>query len=153
MLQPVAHALMQAREDLTRVVSQMTDAQLWSRPGGAAAAGFHVKHAMGSLDRLMTYARGEPLSAAQRSAFDVEYTDGDPASALLERAQNVIDSALEQLKGISPDSLFEPREIGRARLPSNVIGVLVHAAEHTARHVGQLITTAKIVQSTLDKED
>jgi len=145
-LQPAAHALLQAREDLTRVVSTLTEADLWKRPGGAAPPGFHVKHAMGSLDRLMTYARGEELSPEQRAAYEREREPGEAASALLTLAQRTIDAALEVVKQTGPEELFEARAIGRARLPSTVLGVLVHAGEHTARHVGQLITTVMVIR-------
>jgi uncharacterized damage-inducible protein DinB len=56
-----------------------------------------------------------------------------------------IRKAHAQLRATKESDLLEPRLVGRAKLPSNVIGLLVHAAEHTARHVGQIVTTAKVV--------
>src|SRR5688500_5262859 len=113
-LQPAAHALLHAREDLTRVIPTLTDAELWQGAGGAAPHGFHVKHAMGSLDRLMTYARGDELSSEQRAAYEREREPGEPASALLALAQRTIDAALEVVKRTGPEELFEARAIGRA---------------------------------------
>jgi hypothetical protein len=146
LLQPVAHALIQAREDLDRVVPTLTPDELWVKPGGAASAGYHVKHATGSLDRLVTYARGETLSAEQRATLAAEGTGGDSAEALLTRAQAAIDAALAHLRTIPATVLAEPRPVGRARLPATVLGLLFHAAEHTTRHVGQVITTVKVVR-------
>ncbi|MGH7631982.1 MAG: DinB family protein [Gemmatimonadales bacterium] len=145
-LQPVAHALVQAGEDLARVVPTLTTAELWVEPGGAAPAGYHVKHATGSLDRLVTYARGEALSAGQRATLAAEGLGGDSADALLTRAQVAIDAALGHLRTVPAAALAEPRLVGRAQLPATVLGLLFHAAEHTTRHVGQLITTVKVVR-------
>lgn len=143
-LQPVAHALQQAREDIARVASAVPRQALWHQPGGAASAGYHLRHMTGSLDRLCTYARGAPLSDAQRDALARERDTGPDAAALVHDAQACIDRALEQLKATPPGSLGDHRAVGRARLPSTVRGLLFHAAEHTARHVGQLITTLRM---------
>jgi hypothetical protein len=145
-LMPVAHALLQAREDLERVAADATTAELWQRPGGAAAAGYHLQHLAGSLDRLLTYARGENLSEAQRRVLAEETTPGAPASVLLPVARATIDRALAQLRHTPPETLLESRAVGRARLPSTVLGLAFHAAEHTTRHIGQLITTLKVVR-------
>ena len=146
-LQPVAHALIQADEDLRRLLGNATDEELWARPGGAAPVGFHVLHLTGSLDRLLTYARGEALSETQQQALAREKSaPGDDARALLETSGSAIAAALEQLRTTPDASLDEVREVGRARVPATVRGLLVHAAEHTTRHVGQAITTLKIVR-------
>jgi len=146
MLMPVAHALLQAREDVERVAGEATAEELWQRPRGAASAGYHLQHLAGSLDRLLTYARGEPLSEVQRAALRQEGTPGAPGSELVPAVLAGIDQALAQLRRTEVDSLGAAREVGRARLPSTVLGLLFHAAEHTSRHVGQLITTLKVVR-------
>jgi uncharacterized damage-inducible protein DinB len=146
LLMPVAHALLQAREDLERTATGATTDELWQRPGGAAAAGYHLQHLSGSLDRLLTYARGESLSEAQRRVLAEESTSGAPASVLVPAAQATIDRALDQLRHTPTEMLLESRAVGRAGLPSTVLGLVFHAAEHTARHVGQLITTLKVVR-------
>lgn len=147
-LQPVAHALLWALEDLERLVAPLTPAELWARPGGAASVGFHVRHLTGALDRLFTYARAEPLSDAQKAALLREKDDaqGDGAAALLAAARAGIASALEQLRRTDPATLDDPREVGRARLPSTLRGLLTHGAEHAVRHAGQIATTARVVR-------
>jgi uncharacterized damage-inducible protein DinB len=146
-LQPVAHSLLQVREEIEAVVALPPD-KLWARPGGAASIGFHLKHLTGSLDRLLTYANGKQLSAAQRQALTEEGQSGAPAErpdALVRAAQSAIDRALNQIRTTPLCTLDEAREVGRDRLPSTVLGLLFHAAEHAQRHSAQIITTAKIV--------
>ena len=149
LLQPVAHALLQAIEDVRRVALPLDDRALWARPGGAASVGFHLRHAPGALDRLFTYARGETLSPEQLAALKRE-TDPtgqgkSSASELVAAFEAQVERALAQLRSTREETLTERREVGRARLPSTVIGLLFHAAEHTQRHVGQTIATAKVV--------
>jgi uncharacterized damage-inducible protein DinB len=148
-LQPAAHALVQAREDLARAMVGIPTAALWERQNGAASLGFHIRHIAGSLDRLLTYARGAQLDDRQQAALTREAEPGTPpadAATLVEQARNVIDAALAQLRATRREELLEPRAVGRARLPSTVLGLLFHAAEHTTRHVGQAITTAKLLR-------
>jgi uncharacterized damage-inducible protein DinB len=148
MLMPVAHALMQAREELERIATEIPSDRVWLRPGGAASIGFHVRHLGAALDRLFTYARGERLSDTQKAVFRSEAEPGDPPATLpdlVHEATAQIDRALDQLRRTNRDQLLEFRGVGRAQLPSNVLGLLFHAAEHSTRHSGQLITTAKIL--------
>ena len=148
MLMPVAHALVQAREELGELVSIVPAEHVWTRPGGAASIGFHVRHLGAALDRLFTYARDERLNDAQKATLRAEIEPGDPPAGLADlvrEAQGQIDRALEQLRQTSRDQLLDLRGIGRAQLPSNVLGLLFHAAEHSTRHAGQLVTTAKIL--------
>ena len=146
-LMPAAHALVQAREDIQGACEATAD-ELWQRPGGAASAGYHLQHLAGSLDRLLTYARGEGLNESQRAALAREGTPGAHAAALVSEASRAIDRALDQLRQTPPETLFEPRGVGRARLPATVLGLIFHAAEHTTRHAGQLITTLKVVRQS-----
>jgi hypothetical protein len=149
LLMPVVHALIQVREDLQRLAANVPADRVWMRPGGAASIGFHVRHTGGALDRLFTYARGEALGEAQREAAREEGNPGDPAASLsqvVEHVERILDRAMDQLRSTPRDSLLEPRKVGRAGLPSNVLGLLFHAAEHATRHVGQAITTAKILE-------
>lgn len=150
-LMPAAHAFMQASDDLERAACDLTLEQLWLRPGGAASAGFHLRHIAGVIDRLFTYARGEQLTGQQREALAAEAAPGDPApdaDALVRLARAAIDGALAELRVTPRETLLEPRGVGRAQLPSTVLGLLAHAAEHVQRHTGQLITTAKIVRGS-----
>jgi uncharacterized damage-inducible protein DinB len=149
-VQPVAHALIQALEEIEQVVIRLDPSILWSRPGNAASIGFHIRHMAGSLDRLLTYARGEVLSEAQREALRKEREpdpDVGPAELLGELAGG-IQQALAQLERTRPEELDTPRRVGRAGLPSSVRGLLHHAGEHTARHAGQVITTARVLEGS-----
>jgi uncharacterized damage-inducible protein DinB len=146
-LQPVAHALVQVREEVEGAVAGLTSGQLGARPAGVASLAFHLLHIPGSVDRLFTYARGEALSDSQRLALAAEK---DPAAAdsasLLAGLFAGIDGALARLREWPEASLFEPRAVGRRALPSTVLGLLFHAAEHAQRHSGQVIVTARLVR-------
>jgi hypothetical protein len=149
LLQPVAHSLLQCRNEVHATLPSLDAATVWARPGGAASAGYHVRHAIGSLDRLLTYARGEPLSEAQLAALRGERRADERdgiQDALAAEFDAAVERALAQVRATDPATLLDAREVGRARLPSTVIGLLFHAAEHTQRHVGQLVTTAKILR-------
>jgi uncharacterized damage-inducible protein DinB len=148
LLQPVAHGLLQCREELTATLTGLAPQQIWERPNGAASVGFHARHAAGSLDRLFTYARGERLSPAQQAALAAEeHPDLTPnaAATLVAAFDEAVERALEQLRTTSETTLPDARGVGRAQLPSTVLGLLFHAAEHTQRHVGQLVTTLKVL--------
>jgi len=150
LIMPVVHALLQVREDIDRLVERVPAEHAWLRPGGAASIGFHIRHTGGALDRLFTYARGEMLSDAQRAALGVEEEPGDPSPPLrvvAEQTQAIVERAFEQLRGTRSERLLDERRVGRAGLPANVLGLLFHAAEHSTRHVGQAITTARILSS------
>jgi uncharacterized damage-inducible protein DinB len=149
LLQPVAHSLLQCREEAHGALIDLSPAQLTSKPGGAASVAFHLTHAAGSLDRLFTYARGEQLSDDQFVALRAESTANGmvtEADALLRTLDAAVDRALEQLRRTAENDVLAPREVGRGRLPSTVVGLLFHAAEHTQRHVGQAVTTARVVR-------
>ena len=150
LLQPVAHSLLQSRDELRATLATLAPADVWLTPGGAASVGFHARHAIGSLDRLFTYARGEQLNAAQKAALAAE---GQPdlrpqvVASLLAEFDRAVESALAQLRATDESTLTQARGVGRSQLPSTVLGLLFHAAEHTQRHMGQLMTTAKIVRA------
>lgn len=150
LLQPAAHALRQVLDDVEGAVAGLTPAELARSPGGAASLAFHLRHLAGSTDRLFTYARGESLSEAQRDCLraEQEVNPNPDAGTLLAAVRATIDSALAQLAATSPSDLLAPREVGRARLPSTVLGLLFHAAEHAQRHTGQIIATARMVRGS-----
>ncbi|MCY7351894.1 MAG: DinB family protein [Cytophagaceae bacterium] len=146
-LQPVGHALLQAREEVNTALIDFSEKHLWDRLAGVASVGFHLQHLAGVLDRLFTYARGESLTPAQLEALALEGKSSESApngEALIEKFNQQVDRALEQLCATSGETLLEPRGVGRGQLPSTVLGLLFHAAEHTQRHVGQLLVTAKV---------
>jgi uncharacterized damage-inducible protein DinB len=127
-------------------VDGLTADQLWTTPGGAASVGFHLLHLAGATDRLLTYARGEPLSDLQRAQLQKERNPprADLAS-LLADLRKAVDGALDQLRNTTDAALEEGRAIGRAALPTTVLGLLFHTAEHAQRHAGQIVTTVKIL--------
>ena len=150
-LQPVAHALLQAQEELNEMMKGFPDELLWQGPAGAASAGFHLQHMTGVLDRLFTYAKGKMLSAEQLQALAAEGKPSQNASVnlLVQQFNEQGGRAMAQLTRTLPGELFETRGVGRAQIPSTVMGLLVHAAEHTMRHLGQLLVTVKVVKSEM----
>ncbi|WP_413668263.1 DinB family protein [Mucilaginibacter sp. Mucisp86] len=149
LLQPVAHALLQAREELNELMSDFPETLLWEKLAGMASPGFHLRHLTGVLDRLFTYAKGEGLSEEQLSYLAAEGKPGGHEIAVsdLVNAFNVqVDNAIDQLKATDESILTDWRGVGRAQLPSTVIGLYTHSAEHTMRHLGQLIVTVKVLK-------
>lgn len=145
MLQPVAHALLQAREEVNTLLVHFPKEKLWIKPEGMASVGFHLQHLRGVLDRLFTYARNEQLDERQLTQLRSEGVPSSQTVFELVAAFNTqVDIALAQLKHTDADALLLPRGIGRKQIPSNVLGLLFHAAEHTMRHTGQLLVTVRI---------
>jgi len=150
LLQPAAHAFLMSLEDVPRAVDGLTPEQVWLSPGGASTIGFHIAHLSGATDRLLTYARGEPLSPEQRAAYRAESTLSETRPSLedlLTKWKETIEIALAQLRGTKEETLLDVRDVGRDRIPSNVLGLLFHAAEHASRHTGQVVTTVKLIRS------
>jgi hypothetical protein len=148
LLQPVAHILLQVRESVNELVENLTLQQWNARPAGVASAAFHVRHIAGVIDRLFTYARGDALSEEQFAALRSEGAElgASDKAAVLAALSARVDLAIVELRQVDPATLGEFRAVGRARLPSSVIGCLVHGAEHAMRHVGQLSVTTRIVR-------
>jgi hypothetical protein len=148
LLQPVAHALLQAAEDVEAAVRTLRPAGRHPQVGGVATPGFHLKHLAGATDRLLTYARGEALSAAQREWLAGEAEAGPPGAtgiSLAAEVRRVVGQGVAQLAATPIEYLTTQRLIGRAQLPTTVLGCLYHAGEHAARHAGQLVTTARLL--------
>jgi uncharacterized damage-inducible protein DinB len=140
------HALLQAREEVESLMAGFDEKLLWTRPGGVASVGFHLQHLSGVLDRLFTYARGEQLNTVQLKYLESEGRP-DPAidaARLVSAFRERVDCAQSELRHIDERTLTEPRTVGRGKLPSTVLGLLVHAAEHVQRHVGQLLVTVRV---------
>ncbi|RYU79293.1 DinB family protein [Hymenobacter persicinus] len=149
LLQPVAHALLQAREELQALLADFPDDLLWEKPAGLASPGFHLQHLTGVLDRLLTYARAEALSPTQLAYLAAEGQGPGTAAALVEQFSRQVEAALAQLRATPASTLTDGRGVGRAQLPSTVLGLLVHAAEHTMRHLGQLLVTVRVLKAGL----
>lgn len=144
---PVLFAFQQAREDLARYTDGLSDAQLWATPYGFGSAGFHILHIAGSTERLMQYLQGKMLSDVQLGALAAEpAAPGIAREQLLAGMDRVFRDAEAVVRGLDPATLAEARTVGRQRLPTTVIGLLTHIAEHTQRHVGQAISAAKLAR-------
>lgn len=147
-LQPVAHTLLQVRESIGELVEGLTEAEWNARPGGVASCAFHVRHIPGVIDRLFTYSRSQALSPEQFTALRAEgdaLSEADVA-AVLDAVDSRVEKSLAGLREIDAATLGDYRAVGRAKLPSTVIGCIGHAAEHAMRHVGQLSVTSRIVR-------
>lgn len=142
----VLHALELAREDIAHWCGQLSDEQLNARPQNIAPVAFHLRHIARSIDRLLTYAEGNQLNAKQLEALKSELESNANCEDVMDEFDETLKSAAERIRAFSPESFETPRGIGRKQLPTTVGGILVHVADHTMRHVGQTITTAKIVQ-------
>ncbi|MBO9565757.1 MAG: DinB family protein [Niastella sp.] len=149
LLQPVAHALLQAQEEIHEMLQDFPESRLWEQPAGVASPAFHLQHIPGVLDRLFTYAAGNMLSPEQLEYLSKE---GKPAhditlSILLAAFDTQLQKAVTALKAVDTDTLTAVRMVGRKQVPSTVLGLLFHAAEHTMRHTGQLLVTVQILNT------
>lgn len=147
-LMPVFHSFLMVREDLAHYTQGLTEQDVWRRTGSLPPLGFHLRHIAHSVDRLVTYLCGDQLSDAQIATLKREGEAGTTLAELLEDIDEKLGDAERRIRTIEPGMLNEPRYIGKKRLPSTVQGILVHVAEHTQRHVGQAITTAKLARET-----
>ena len=149
LLQPVAHAILQAREEVNHMMIDFPNELIWERPNDIASVAFHLQHLSGVLDRLFTYANNQILNEDQLEllALESDSTQFLTVKGLLTRFNNQVNKALTQLKNIEEKTLLEPRGIGRKQIPTNQLGLLFHAAEHTQRHVGQLLVTVKMLKN------
>lgn len=147
LLQPVVHAIKQAQEEIHHLMLDFPSELLWEKPFGMASSGFHLRHIVGVLDRMVVYASGGVLTASQFSylASEGEANADVTTTTLLENLDRQIDEFLDFLSKTDSDTLTEFRTVGRAQLPSTVGGLLFHAAEHTQRHLGQLLVTVRVV--------
>ncbi|CAM3315314.1 DinB family protein [Zobellia roscoffensis] len=152
LLQPAAHALLQSSEEVERYLLNFPKDQLWTKIAGHASVGFHLQHITGVLDRMITYAKSEPLSDLQFDYLSKEgqLNDGITTTELVKAFQHKVEEALSFFKTLDEDTLKETRTVGRKKLPSTTLGLLFHAAEHSQRHVGQLLVTISIL--TLSKD-
>ncbi len=144
----VVHALELAKEDLQRWCGALSDEQINARPGGLPPVAFHLRHIARSLDRLLTYAEGKELADEQLSAKQAEMDPGATRDNLIAELNSALAEGENRVRTFDLGALEQGRSVGRKQLPTSVGGLLVHVADHTQRHVGQAITTAKIVSMT-----
>jgi uncharacterized damage-inducible protein DinB len=144
-LRAVVHALEMAREDIDAAVAALPDAALDARPGQVASIAFHLRHIPRSLDRLLTYAEGNQLSAEQLVTLKTEGEAGASKADLLAEFHEGLEEAARRVRALAGSDLEQARGVGRKALPTSVGSLLVHCADHTLRHTGQVVTTAKVV--------
>jgi uncharacterized damage-inducible protein DinB len=143
----VLHALELAKEDLVKWCGDLSDEELNARPGDVAPVAFHLRHIARSTDRLLTYAENRSLSPEQIAVMKQELEPGATREALFAELASGFQAAGERIRAIPPERLSEPRMVGRQEIPTTVAGLVIHVGDHTQRHVGQGITTAKIIKS------
>lgn len=142
----VLQSFQQAREDLEKWTGDLSKEQLWMKPAGLTPVGGQIRHVAGSIDRLSTYLEGRQLSDAQLQELKGEMEPGASLSELSAHLESVLRRVEQLCRGLDPASFPEARAVGRKQLPTTVMGLLIHMAEHTQRHVGQAIVTAKLVR-------
>jgi uncharacterized damage-inducible protein DinB len=148
LIAPILYAFQQAREDLATHTAALTIEQIWATPHGLGSLGFHIRHIAGSSARLITYLEGNQLSEHQLAELRTEPEPGASIQNLLAGMERSFEHAEAVVRALNPADLAAPREVGRKRLPTTVIGLLTHIAEHTQRHVGQAISAAKLARIT-----
>ncbi|HDZ04157.1 hypothetical protein LCGC14_0067810 [marine sediment metagenome] len=150
-LQPAAHALLQSERELKKYTADFPKELLWAKTSGRASVGFHMNHITGVLDRMMTYAKSESLTAEQFQFLKQEgsFNLTIEVEGLQEQFSAKVAEALAYFKTLPEDTLTEKRTVGRKKLPTTVIGLLFHAAEHSQRHIGQLLVTVSVLQSKI----
>ena len=146
LLAPILYSFQQAREDLIHWTEGLTTEQVWARPHGFGPVGFHLRHIAGSVERLMTYVQGRQLSPEQFAALDHQMDPGATLAELLADLDRSLNQAESIVRAIDPATLTQPRTVGRKQLPTTVVGLLTHIAEHTTRHVGEAICAAKLAR-------
>lgn len=148
LLQPAAHAFLQSKEEVSEYLHDFPESELWVKPFGRASVAFHLQHIAGVTDRLLTYAKGEQLSEEQLNYLKSEGIPDEKLKLkdLIEKVEKVLDEAVDYLRDIEETELTQKVEIGRKQIPSTLMGVLFHAAEHSQRHIGQMLVTASVVK-------
>ena len=143
----VLHALDLALDDLTRWTAGLTDAEVHAQPHGLPSVAFHLRHIAGSTERLLSYAEGKQLSAEQLAALRAERAGDETLAALLAEVEVSFSNAAERVRVLATADFDTFRGVGRKQLPTSIGGALIHVADHTQRHVGQVVTTAKVLKA------
>ena len=143
----VLHALDLASDDLTKWTAGLTDNEVHTQPFGLMSVASHLKHIARSTDRLLTYAEGGQLSSEQLSALKAEQIGAETLAELLAEIEASFSNAAERVRVLGTADFNTPRGVGRKQLPTSIGGALIHVADHTQRHVGQVVTTAKVLKA------
>jgi len=149
----ILHALEMSKEDMERWCGELTAQEFNARPAEIAPVAFHIRHIARSMDRLLTYAEGKSLTLEQIAAMKSETNPGACVDEVFAELRQALQSAAARIRAFAVEDLVRSRAIGRQQMPTTLGGLLVHVADHTQRHVGQAITTAKIVRSNFSTKD
>jgi uncharacterized damage-inducible protein DinB len=141
----VLHALELGLDDLTKWTEGLTDAEVHSRPLGLPSLAFHLRHIAGSVDRILSYAEGNQLTAEQLAVLKSEQAGEETLAELLAAVEGSFSNAAERVRVLATADFDIFRGVGRKQLPTSIGGALIHVADHTQRHVGQAVTTAKVL--------
>jgi uncharacterized damage-inducible protein DinB len=143
----VLHALELSLDDIRKWTDGLTDAEIHAQPLGLTAVAFHIKHVARSTDRILTYAEGGQLTADQLAAMKAEQTGAEALAELLAELESAFNAAATRIRALAGGNYDEPRGVGRKQLPTSMGGALIHVADHTQRHTGQIVTTAKVLKA------
>lgn len=143
----VLHALELALDDLTKWTEGLSDAEVHAQPLGLTSIAQHLRHIAGSVDRILTYAEGNQLTAEQLAVLKAEAAGEESLAELLARVREELAGAAKRLRALASTDFETPRGVGRKQLPTSVGGAVIHTADHTLRHVGQVVTTAKVIKA------
>lgn len=143
----VLHAFDLALDDITKWTEGLSDLEVCAQPLGLPAVSFHLKHIARSIDRLLTYAEGGQISADQLALLKSEQTGCETLAELLAEVGSAFSNAADRVRVLATADFNTFRGVGRKQLPTSIGGALVHVADHTQRHVGQLVTTAKVLKA------
>lgn len=143
----ILHAFDLAREDAVHWADDLSEAELHFSPSGLTPVSFHMRHIARSLDRLLTYAEGNQLSSEQLIAYKTELDPAVSREEILAEFHQGLDQAAERVRAFAGADLEQPRGVGKKQLPTSLGGLLVHLADHTQRHTGQIVTTAKLIKA------
>lgn len=143
----VLHAFDLALDDLTKWTAGLTDLEAHAQPLGLPSVSFHLKHIARSTDRLLTYAEGGQISSEQLTALKGEAKGAETLAELLAEVETSFSNAADRVRVLATADFNTFRGVGRKQLPTSIGGALIHAADHTQRHVGQVVTTAKVLKA------
>jgi uncharacterized damage-inducible protein DinB len=147
----VLHALELSLDDIRKWTDGLSDAEVHAQPLGLPSVAFHIKHIARSTDRILTYAEGGQLNPEQLAAMKAEQAGAETLAELMSELEAAFNAAAGRIRALAGGNYDEPRGVGRKQLPTSMGGALIHVADHTQRHTGQVVTTAKVLKAMRDQ--
>lgn len=143
----VLHALELAVEDIRKWTDGLSDTEVHAQPLGLTPVSYHLKHIARSIDRILTYAEGGQINGDQLAALKGESSGAETLNELLAEVDAATGRAADRIRALHDADINTFRGVGRKQLPTSIGGALIHVADHTQRHVGQVVTTAKVLKA------